>query len=335
MAKILVTGAAGFMGSHLVDALIKEGHEVFGIDDLSGGYIRNVNPKSKFFKADLRDKKKMKEIASEVKPEILYHLAADATEGRSQFTPINCTERGILAYINVLTPCINHGVKRVVVTSSISVYGSQKPPFDELMPRKPDDVYGVNKASLEEVTEILSDVYGFEYVVLRPHNVYGERQNLADPYRNVIGIWINALFRKKPIYIYGDGKQLRAFSYIQDVTSCIINAGFSDKCTGEIINIGGKEPVTINEAARIIMEEFGRKTEVIHLPSRPKEVKYAYSTYQKSVRLLGYKEKFTLRKGIRRMIKWAKELGPQKPIYMQKLEIENEKIPKTWKEKLI
>lgn len=335
MAKILVTGAAGFMGSHLVDTLIKEGHEVFGIDDLSGGYKRNVNPKSRFYKADLRNRKEIDEIVSEVKPDILYHLAADATEGRSQFTPINCTERGILAYINAITPCINNGIRKVIVTSSISIYGSQKPPFDESMPRKPDDVYGVNKAALEEVTEILSDVYGFAYVILRPHNVYGEKQNLADPYRNVIGIWINALFREKPIYIYGDGEQLRAFSYIQDVTPCIIKAGFSDKCTGEIINIGGKEPVTINKVARIIMEEFGRETEVIHLPSRPKEVKYAYSTHQKSERLLDYEERFSLREGIKRMIKWAKVLGPQEPVYMDAFEIEDKKIPKTWTEKLI
>ncbi len=335
MARVLVTGSAGFMGCWLVDSLIERGEEVFGIDDLSGGYIRNVNPKSKFYKADLRDRKEIENIISDVKPDILYHLAADATEGRSQFTPINCTERGLLAYINVLTPCINQGIKRVVVTSSMSIYGCQKPPFDESMPRLPDDVYGVNKSAVEEVTEILADVYGFKYVILRPHNVYGERQNLADPYRNVLAIWINALLRNKPIYIYGDGEQMRAFSYIMDVNPVVVNAGFFNSCVGEVINIGGMEPVTIGESAKIVMEEFGKEAEVIYLPSRPKEVKYAYSTYQKSEKLLGYKENFTLRDGIRKTIEWAKKLGSQEPVYMETLEIDDRRAPKTWREKLI
>ena len=203
------------------------------------------------------------------------------------------------------------------------------------MPRLPDDVYGVNKSAVEEVTEILSDVYGFEYVTLRPHNVYGERQNLADPYRNVLAIWINALLRNKPIYIYGDGEQMRAFSYIMDVTPVIVNAGFFNSCVGEAINIGGMEPVTIGESAKIVMEEFGKEAEVIYLPSRPKEVKYAYSTYKKSEKLLGYKENFTLRDGIRKTIEWAKKLGSQEPVYMETLEIDDRRAPKTWREKLI
>ncbi|MFA5032834.1 MAG: NAD-dependent epimerase/dehydratase family protein [bacterium] len=335
MAKVVVTGAAGFIGSWLVDSLIKERHTVYGLDDLSGGYTRNINPRSKFFKIDLRDKTATKKLIEKISPEILYHLAADATEGRSQFTPINCTERGIMAYLNVLIPSINKGVKRVVLTSSMSVYGSQVTPFDESMETKPDDVYGVNKASMEEITKILADVYGFEYVILRPHNVYGERQNLADPYRNVIGIWINALLRDKPIYIYGDGEQQRAFSYIHDAILCISKSGFEKKCYNEIINIGGKEPITLNEMAKIVMKEFDKIVKVVYLAPRPKEVKYAYSTYKKSEKLLDYKEKFPLVEGVKRMIVWAKELGPQNPSYLKTLELETEQVPKTWKEKLI
>lgn len=335
MAKVIVTGAAGFMGAWLVDWLIDEGHEVYGIDDMSGGYERNINPKSGFYKLDLRDRAATQRFVEDIRPEVLYHLAADATEGRSQFTPINCTERGVLAHVNILVPCIKAGIRRVVVTSSMSVYGSQATPFDESLPLRPDDVYGINKASIEEITKILGDVYKFEYVILRPHNVYGERQNIADPYRNVLGIWMNSLLRGKALYVYGDGEQKRAFSYIRDATPCIGKAGFLKECCNEVINIGGKEAVTLNEAVKLIIEEFGGSAEVIYLPPRPREVKLAYSTYEKSERLLGYKEEFSLREGISNMVEWVKKLGPQEPSYMESLELTNPQTPKTWLEKLI
>src|SRR3989338_5104680 len=152
--KILITGAAGFMGIHLVDDLLDMGHEVYGVDDLSGGYMDNVNPKSYFTVLDLRDREKTEEYIKKVKPEIVLHLAADATEGRSQFTPINCTERNYMAYLHLLIPCIKVGFKKMVLTSSMSVCGSQKPPFEESMERKPEDIYGISKAAMERATEI-------------------------------------------------------------------------------------------------------------------------------------------------------------------------------------
>src|SRR3989344_4384102 len=217
--RILVTGAAGFMGSHLVDALVGlNQHEVFAVDDMSGGYKSNINPKSQFAKLDLRDKKKVWEYIAHVKPEILYHLAADATEGRSQFTPISASERNFLAYMYTLVPCIKNGIKRVVLTSSMSVYGAQKPPFSENMRRDPEDVYGITKTAMEEATEVLGKVHNFEFVIIRPHNVYGPKQTLSDPYRNVIGIFINCLLNNKNFYIYGKGEQKRSFTYIDDFT---------------------------------------------------------------------------------------------------------------------
>ena len=200
--KILVTGAAGFMGSHLVDALLDLGHEVYSLDDLSGGYMENVNPKSHFVQIDLREREKVEEFINETKPQIIFHLAADATEGRSQFTPINCTQRNYMAYLNLLVPAIRNKVEKVILTSSMSVYGSQKPPFKETMDRKPEDIYGISKASMERATEILSHVHDFKYVLIRPHNVYGPKQNMADPYRNVIAIFINCLLNNKHFYIY-------------------------------------------------------------------------------------------------------------------------------------
>ncbi len=339
--KVLVTGAAGFMGSHLTDALVAGGHEVYGVDDLSGGFMRNVNPESNFTKLDLRERDATAAFVGKVKPELLFHLAADATEGRSQFTPLQCTERNYLAYLNTLVPAVRHGLSKVVLTSSMSVYGAQKPPFDETMPRMPEDVYGVGKASMERATEILSEVHGFSTVIIRPHNVYGPRQNLSDPYRNVISIFINCLLRNKKFYIYGDGEQQRAFSYIDDFTPYILKVGFDERANGEIFNIGPVEEVSINRLAEVVLEKFFEGKAVSehlkpeHLPPRPKEVKDAFCTVDKAKKMLGYKTTVPFEEGIGKMIAWAREIGPQQPVYLEDFELPHEKIPRTWSEKLI
>lgn len=339
--KILVTGAAGFMGSHLVDELLHMGHQVYGVDDLSGGYMENVNAKSVFTKLDLRDREKTAALVTKIKPKLVFHLAADATEGRSQFTPINCTQRNYMAYLNLLIPAIKNGMDKIVVTSSMSVYGSQQAPFSEDMERRPDDIYGISKAAMEHATEIMAKVHGFRYTIIRPHNVYGPRQNMADPYRNVIAIFMNCLLNKKHFYIYGDGKQKRAFSYIDDFTPYIIKAAFLKKADGEIFNIGPLQEYTINYLAKVVLKEFfphgkiPKKYQPVYLPLRPMEVKDAWSTVDKAERILGYKTTTTLDQGVKKMIAWAKHKGPQAFKYLDDLELVNEKTPATWKNKLI
>ena len=339
--RILVTGAAGFMGSHLVDALVDE-YDVYGVDDMSGGFRRNVNPKSRFTKLDLRQKEATQEYVARVQPEILFHLAADATEGRSQFTPVTCTERNLMAYLHTLIPAIRHGLKKVVMASSMSVYGAQESPFVEDMPTDPEDIYGISKAAMEQVTRVLSAVYGFAYTIVRPHNVYGPRQNIADPYRNVIGIFINCLQNGKNFYIYGDGEQQRAFTFIDDFTPYFARCGFENRCDGEVINIGPHQEVTINHLAELVLSLFFNGEAVPedlrpqYLPSRPQEVRHAYCTDEKARRLLGYHTTVTLEEGIQRMIDWAKELGPQAPRYMEEgLELVTADTPITWTQRLI
>lgn len=339
--KILVTGAAGFMGGHLVDALLKLGYEVYGVDDLSGGYEYNVNPKSTFIKLDLRDKEKTQDAVIGIKPDILFHLAADAAEGRSQFTPLSSTERNYLAYLNVLVPAIKSGMTKVVLTSSMSVYGSQKPPFSEAMDRKPDDIYGIAKASMERATEVLSNVFKFKYTIIRPHNVYGPKQNLADPYRNVVGIFINRLLLGKNFFIYGDGSQKRAFTYIDDFTPYIVKAGFQDNCDGQIINIGPEKEYTINELSDVVLSSFFHGASIPenmkpeYLSFRPQEVKDAWCTIQKAKDLLGYSTSVNLGEGVRKMIVWAKKVGHQNFKYLDNLEIVSRDTPVAWTKKLI
>lgn len=322
------------MGSHLVDYLIQKGHRVHALDDLSGGYIENVNKKAKFWKVDLRDKQATRKVVEKIKPEIIYHLAADAAEGRSQFAPRNCAERNYLATLNLLVPAVKVGTKHFVFTSSMAVYGEQKPPFTEDMKPMPQDIYGISKFAAEESIKVLGKVHGFEWVIARPHNVYGERQNMADPYRNVIAIFMNRIVKRKKIYIYGDGRQKRAFSYIGDITPILAKCGFSREAVGQIFNLGSDTPHTINQLAEIIMRVSGITVERKYLPPRPQEVKNAFSNQTKAKRILGYKDKTSLIDGIAKMWRWAKEKGAIKPRYTE-AEIINDKMPLTWKKRLI
>jgi len=337
MARVLVTGSAGFMGSHLMDQLIDEGHEVYGLDNLSIGRESNVSEKAKGKNRfiDLRDAQSVKEYIDQIRPEVVYHLAAWAHEGLSQFMPILITENNYNAFLNLIVPCINNNVKRVVICSSMSVYGAQQAPFDESMPTAPEDVYAIAKASMEKTTEVLADVHGFEYVIIRPHNVYGPRQALHDPYRNVVGIFINRLLKGLPPIIYGDGLQTRAFSYIEDVTPYIAKAGFLDGISGEIINIGPTEDYSINTLAHTVLEVAGLDSTIkpIHLPDRPREVKHAYCTNDKATKLLGYKTEASLTDGIKHFWDWAKTQGPQDFQYLDNLELTGDKVPETWKKK--
>lgn len=340
--RVLVTGGAGFMGSHAVDRLLELGHEVTAADSLIGGYVENVDPAAEFVECDLADRGAAGALVESADPEVIFHFAADATEGRSQFTPLSSMDNNVVAYLNVLVPAIARGLSKMVLVSSMSVYGAQQPPFRETMPRLPEDVYAAMKASMEAATEHLSAVHGFDYAIFRPHNVYGERQNLADPYRNVVAIFINALLRDRGVHIYGDGEQRRAYSYIGDTNPVMVDGGLSDRSNGGIFNVGSSEDVSINQLADVVRDVFfdggpwPEGQEPTYLPGRPLEVKNAYCSHEAAEEILGFKNTTSLRAGVEAMVRWAREVGAREPAYLPKsLEIGTDLAPATWREQLI
>lgn len=221
----------------------------------------------------------------------------------------------------------------MVLTSSMAVYGNQTPPFSEDMDRKPVDLYGISKQAMEEATEVLSRVHGLEYTIVRPHNVYGPRQNMADPYRNVVAIFINNCLRNKAMLVYGDGKQTRAFTYVHEIIPLIARCGWLPEAKNQIFNLGPREDHSILELASEISRYFPQSY-ISHVPDRPAEVKHAYSTSDKATKLLGYSNGVPFKVGIADMVAWAKQQGPQEPKYLRELEITNN-VPVTWKEHLI
>ncbi|NOZ21094.1 MAG: NAD-dependent epimerase/dehydratase family protein [Planctomycetes bacterium] len=328
MAKILVTGGAGFIGSHVVNILINEGHPVRSLDDLSGGFRENVNPKAEFIEASITDKDAVDEAVKGV--EIIYHLAAYAAEGLSHFIKRFNYENNLMGSVNLINAAVNNDVKVFLFTSSMAVYGMNVTPMEESLTPRPEDSYGIAKYAVEKELEISKELFGLDYVIIRPHNVYGEGQNIGDKYRNVIGIFMNQIMQGKPPTIFGDGEQTRAFSYIGDVAPCIARAPFTPEALGEIINVGAAKHYTINQLAEEVVKAMETDIKPVHLEARF-EVKHAFCTTKKSEDLLGYKTSVTLEEGVRRMAEWARKKGPQPQKKWDNYEI-MKNIPSFWLE---
>jgi UDP-glucose 4-epimerase len=334
--RVLVTGGAGFIGSHIARALHETGeYQVAIADDLSGGFIENVPKGVRFFNVDLRYDASTKFAVNTVGPQIIVHCAANAREGASYFQPRSIVQRNTLAFTNVLSYALNtRKLEKLVCTSSMSVYGDQEPPFSEDMPLKPVDIYGMQKAVMEQMLKGFAEVYGFKYTIIRPHNVMGENQSLVDPFRNVFGIWMNRIMRGEPVVVFGDGKQQRAFSYIEDSLPVYIKA-ITEDLPYDIINVGGFEEITINEALSYVKSVMGVPEDypTTYLPDRPKEVKYAYCEHDRMLEILDGSnyELVGWKTGVLKMAQWAKSKGPQEWKPADELEIEHPSIPKSWK----
>ena len=327
--KILVTGVAGFLGSHLSEKLSDQGHKVIGIDNMTGGYKDNVPKNIEFFDFDCCDFKKMNSIMKNI--DAVYHCAATAHEGLSVFSPVEITKNNYMASVSVFTAAISNKVKRIIFCSSMARYGDQKTPFTENMNPKPVDPYAISKVAAENVLMNLCDLNKVEWVIAVPHNIIGPRQKYDDPYRNVVSIMINRMLQKKPPIIYGDGKQKRCFSYIDDCLSCLLPMLDQENLNRQIINIGpDEEYVTINEIANICSNITGSNLKPIYKKDRPREVKHATCSADKARKLLNYKTKTDLKKGILDTYNYIKKRGPKDFEYNINLEIKNELTPDTW-----
>lgn len=331
---VFITGVAGFLGSHLADAFLKKGYSVSGCDNLIGGYKDNVASEVEFYNYDCANFEKMKEVLVDV--DIVYHCAATAYEGLSVFSPNFITQNIVQASVSVMTAAIACGVKRFVYCSSMARYGENQVPFTEDMIPKPQDPYGIGKYSGELLLKNLSEVHGMEYVIIIPHNIIGARQKYDDPYRNVASIMINRMLQGKQPIIYGDGEQMRCFSFVQDDIDILLTVAEHPDAVGQMINIGpDSEFVSINTLATTIAELINFKLEPIYMPGRPQEVKLANCSADKARRLFGYDPKISLRDGISAMVEYIKKRGPRQFEYHIELELITPKTPKTWSEKII
>lgn len=333
MAKVFITGIAGFLGSHIADRMLELGHEVSGNDTLLGGYLDNVPTKAKFYQANCTDLYTMSNLMQDV--DIVYHCAATAYEGLSVFSPCVVTENIVQATVSTVTAAIKNKCKRIVLCSSMARYGTNEVPFSEYMDPRPQDPYGIGKVASELLAKNLCDVHELPWVIAVPHNIIGPRQKYDDPYRNVASIMINLMLQGRQPIIYGDGQQKRCFSFIQDDISILEKLAFQDNVIGETINIGPDEEfVTILQLAETIADLLNFKLDPVFMPGRPQEVKLANCSANKARRLLGYETRWSLRDGLSEMIKYIQHRGTKPFNYHLPLELVTEKTPQTWKNKI-
>ena len=321
--KILITGVAGLLGSRLADWIINNtSYEVIGIDDLSGGYESNIPQGVKLYKFDLKDLKKLNKVFEQENPSIVYHFAAYAAEGLSPFIRKFNYENNLISSTNLITCSIKYNIKRFVFASSMSVYGNKyKPPFDESLQQCPIDPYGIAKFSVEQDLKVAYEQHGLNYTIVRPHNFYGKNQNIWDKYRNVLGIWMYQIMNDTSPTIFGDGEQVRAFSYVDDSIIPFWNASQRDECIDEIINLGGIKEYTINEACTTLLKVTNSDLKPKYLEGRH-EAKHAWSTWDKSVKLLDFQHKIDLEEGLTKMWKWAQTQPMRKRFFWGEYELE-------------
>ena len=276
--KILVTGATGLVGTNLVRELNvfrgKE-HKIFRISRQLG--------------FDLQNKKVVKYAIEKIKPDIVYHLAANAAESRGQVSPQDMSENNLNIFLNVLVPSINAKVKRFIYTSSVAVYGDCELPYREDDYCKPKDVYGVNKLACEQILKILSKVHNFEYTIFRPHNIYGPHQDMSNPYKNVVALFMRNIIENKENTIFGGGKMKRAFSYVDDVVDVLV-ASLDEKFKNQTVNLGSSIETDIGDLLKMIEKISGKKAIVKNLPARQQEIYLFLASHRKLNLLHPYHE---------------------------------------------
>ena len=331
-ATVLVTGAAGFIGSHVVSELLASGYEVVGLDDLSGGFRENLDPRATFVEGSILDVALVERLCAEHRFGYVFHLAAYAAEGLSHFVRRFNYQNNLIGSVNLINAAVRYEVRAFVFTSSIAVYGSAPPPVTEETRGSPEDPYGIAKAAVELDLRSAGEMFGLPFIVFRPHNVYGERQNIADRYRNVVAIFMSQILRGEPLGIFGDGTQTRAFSHISDIAPIIAASIRRSAAYGQTFNIGGDHPCSINELAETVSRAMGVPHRVRHLASRV-EVRHIYASHDKARALLGYRSRVALEDGVRAMAAWVRASGPRERGRVAALEIEKN-LPDFWRDQV-
>ncbi|WP_395739478.1 NAD-dependent epimerase/dehydratase family protein [Prosthecobacter sp.] len=326
---VLVTGAAGFIGSHVAEQCLKLGFIVTATDDLSGGFLANVPSGCEFIRGDLRDAAFVSSLWEGRRFDIIYHLGAYAAEGLSHFVRRFNYETNLVASINLINEAVNHGASCFVFTSSIAVYGAGQTPMSEDMTPQPEDPYGVSKYAVELDLTAAHEMFGLDFVIFRPHNVYGERQNIADKYRNVIGIFMNQVMQGQPMSVFGDGSQTRAFSHVDDVAPIIARSPLVAEARNQIFNVGADTAYSVKELAEEIACAFGVSCQLQHLEAR-QEVLHAFSDHAKVQRVFSPPPAVKLGDGLRRMVRWVRAQGPATPVRFGNIEI-SKNLPASWR----
>ena len=328
MVKSLVTGGAGFIGSHVAKHCLAMGQQVVVLDDLSGGYKFQVPPEATFVEGSVTDQTLISQLFAEQAFDYVYHLAAYAAEGLSHFIRRFNYHNNLLGSVHLINESVKHRVRCFVFTSSIAVYGRGTPPMHEDKIPQPEDPYGIAKYAIELDLRAARDMFGLNYVIFRPHNVYGEHQNIGDKYRNVVGIFMHQIMKGEPLTVFGDGSQTRAFSYVDDVAIPISKSVTTQKAYNEVFNIGADQPCTINELTQWVGRSFGVVPEINYLHARH-EIDHVYADHQKVRSVFGEAHPVPLSEGIARMSDWAQRIGPRPSHEFGAIEI-NERLPEGW-----
>ena len=332
MAQCLVTGGAGFIGSHVANELLKRDHKVIILDDLSGGFKENVPHKAEFIEGSILNHDLVNELVKKNNVKYIFHLAAYAAEGLSHFIKRFNYNNNLIGSVNLINAAVNYNVKCFVFTSSIAVYGAAQTPMVEEMIPMPEDSYGIAKYAVELDLEESHNMFGMDFIIFRPHNVYGEHQNIGDRYRNVVGIFMNQVMQGNPMTVFGDGEQTRAFTYIQDVAPIIAESIDVPQSYNSIFNVGADTPYTVSYLAKVVAKSMGVSHKIKHLEPRS-EATHAFSSHKRLESVFGKRSKFSLEEGAARMAEWAKKVGPRKSQLFSDIEIQKN-MPKSWAEAL-
>ena len=318
------------MGAHVVNALLDQGNtDVVALDDLSGGFGENLNPAATFVDGSILDAQRINQLCEQYQFDYIYHLAAYAAEGLSHFIKRFNYQNNLIGSINLINAAVNHNVKRFIFTSSIAVYGENQLPMHEALTPMPEDSYGIAKYAVELELIATKRLFGLDYTIFRPHNVYGELQNIGDKYRNVIGIFMNKIMQGEPLLIFGDGEQTRAFTHIADVAPHIARAVDIPEAACETFNVGSDKHVSVNALADLVMTAMDKEVPVKYLRER-EEVKHAYCTHEKFQKIFGTASEVSLPEGLKRMATWAKSVGPRASTLFTDIEI-HKNLPEGWK----